>query len=139
LNVEFAAPIQDGWAVLLKWPEFLTNKQSPPEELVQFETGSDGVIRVPRRFWERKDRGTHYVLTGAWGYDAVPDDIHEAAMLLANDYLAGDSEYRDRYLEILKIQQDSFTYHPGAFRGTGNARVDLLLGPYRRQNGMIIL
>lgn len=139
LNLDFVGLIEGGWSILFKWPEFLTIKESPPLELVHFAPSQDGTIRVPRRFWSHQDRGTHYTIWAEWGYSEVPDEVVEAAMLLANDYLTGDSGYRDRYLEILKIQQDSFTYHPGAFRGTGNARADLLLGPYRRQTGMVIL
>jgi hypothetical protein len=86
-----------------------------------------------------RDYGTQYTLHAEWGYDAVPDEVQEAAMLLANDYASHEVGYRDRYLQILKIQQDSLTYHNAAFRGTGNARVDLLLGGFRRQNGMIVL
>jgi hypothetical protein len=139
LNLERAGLIQDGWAILINFPEYLDVRQSPPMETLNFAPSQDGTIRVPRRIWSRYDKGTPYTLYGEWGYSSVPEPVSEAAMLLANDYITNDSGYRDRYLEILKIQQDSFTYHPGAFRGTGNARVDLLLGPYRRQNGMIIL
>lgn len=139
LNLERAGLIQDGWTVLIQWPEYLTIKECPPMELINFAPSQDGTIRVPRRFYAQRDLGVHYTLNGAWGYEVVPEEVQEAAALLVNDYAAGDSEYRDRYLSILKIQQDSFTYHPGAFRGTGNARADLLLGPFRRQSGMIIL
>lgn len=139
LNLDRAGIIEDGWVLLIEWPEFLTVRESPPMELLQFAPSQDGTIRIPRRFYAQRDRGVQYSIYAELGYAEVPDGVQEAAILLANDYVTGDSGYRDRYLEILKIQQDSFTYHPGAFRGTGNARADLLLGPYRRQNGMIIL
>lgn len=79
-----------------------------------------------------------FTVTGAWGYESVPEQVQEAAMLLANDFSCNETVYRDRYLESIKIQQDTLTYHPGAFRGTGNARADLLLGRYRR-SGMVII
>lgn len=139
LNLDRCAVIEDGWTFLIEWPQYLTVKESPPMELINLAPSEDGTIRVPRRFYARKDEGVQYSIYAEWGYAEVPDEVQEAAMLLANDYITNDSQYRDRYLEILKIQQDSFTYHPGAFRGTGNARADLLLGPYRRQTGMIIL
>jgi hypothetical protein len=139
LNLDRAALIQDGWTCLIQWPEFLNVKETPPMELVQFSPAQDGTIRVPRRYMKERDYGTQYVLNAEWGYDAVPDEVQEAAMLLANDYASHEVGYRDRYLQILKIQQDSLTYHNAAFRGTGNARVDLLLGGFRRQNGMIVL
>lgn len=139
LNISRAGLTEDGWTLLIEWPEFLTVKESPPMELIDSAPSQDGTIRIPRRFYEQRDKGVQYTLYGEWGYVEVPDEVQEAAVLLANDYLTGDSGYRDRYLEILKIQQDSFTYHPGAFRGTGNARADLLLGSYRRMTRMIIL
>lgn len=139
LNLERAATIEDGWSLLFNWPTYLDVREAPPMELIQFTPAQDGTIRVPRHVWRERDLGVQYQIYGAWGYEAVPEDVQQAALLLANDYIAGDSEYRDRYLSILKIQQDSFTYHPGAFRGTGNARADLLLGPYRRQMGMTII
>lgn len=139
LNLDRAALIQDGWTCLIQWPEFLNVRETPPMELIQFAPAQDGTIRVPRRYMKERDYGTQYVLNAEWGYDAVPDEVQEAAMLLANDYASHEVGYRDRYLQILKIQQDSLTYHNAAFRGTGNARVDLLLGGFRRQNGMIIL
>jgi hypothetical protein len=139
LNIDRAGVIEDGWSLLMNWPEYLDVRQSPPLELLDSAPSQDGTIRIPRRIMRERDKGQPYQITAEWGYDAVPEEVQEAALLLANDYITNDSEYRDRYLEILKIQQDSFTYHPGAFRGTGNARVDLLLGPFRRQNGMVIL
>lgn len=139
LNIDHAGLIQDGWTLLIQWPQYLNVREAPPMELIQFAPAQDGTIRVPRRFFQERDTGTQYTLTGEWGYDAVPDEVQEAAMLLANDYASHEVGYRDRYLQILKIQQDSLTYHNAAFRGTGNARADLLLGGYRRQSGMIIL
>jgi hypothetical protein len=99
----------------------------------------NGVIRLPDWYVKTFRKDLSFVVDGEWGYLNVPGDVQEAALLLASDYLTGDAGYRDRYLYILKIQQDSFTYHPGAFRGTGNARADLLLSSYRRKTGMTIL
>jgi hypothetical protein len=79
-----------------------------------------------------------YAVTGEWGYDFVPDEVVEAALLLANDFSQNETIYRDKYLQSIKIQQDTITYHPGAFRGTGNARADLLLGKYKKP-GMVII
>lgn len=129
-------PGADGFSLHLVPEDMLTIKQAPPEELINFQT--DGVIRIPSYWIKRFNVGATYVVTGEWGYAAVPDEVQEAAMLLANDFSCSEVIYRDRYLESIKIQQDTITYHPGAFRGTGNARADLLLGRYRR-NGMVII
>jgi hypothetical protein len=126
----------DGYSLIVSNDVLLELREAPPEEFIPDD---NGVIRVPAWYVKNFNASATYTVTGEWGYAAVPEDIQEAALLLANDYITGDSGYRDRYLEILKIQQDSFTYHPGAFRGTGNARADLLLGPYRRKTGMTLL
>jgi hypothetical protein len=139
LNLDRASVAGDGWSVLMNWPQYLTVRESPPIELLNIAPSQDGTIRVPNRFYNNRDFGTSYTIYGEWGYDAVPDEVQEAAMLIANDYVTGDSGYRDRYLQILKIQQDSFTYHSNAFTGTGNARADQLLTEYRRQMGMTII
>jgi hypothetical protein len=110
----------------------------PTREADVYDLADDHVIRAPGAKVNRYQDAT-YTVTGEWGYVAVPEDVQEAALLLANDYLTGDAGYRDRYLYILKIQQDSFTYHSGAYRGTGNARADLLLAKHRRNTRMVIL
>lgn len=130
----------DNFSLIITPEALVEAKAAPPEEFLNnVANGDGGVIRVPDWYIKSFNRNATYTVTGEWGYNEVPDEVQEAALLLANDYLTGDSGYRDRYLSILKIQQDSFTYHPGAFRGTGNARADLLLAPFRRKTGMIIL
>jgi hypothetical protein len=126
----------DGFSIYVAPETLLTVKEAPPEEYLTYVT--NGVIRVPEYYIKAFNKGALYTVTGTWGYDVVPDEVQEAAMLLANDFSCSETLYRDRYLESIKIQQDTITYHPGAFRGTGNARADLLLGKYRR-NGMVII
>jgi hypothetical protein len=129
----------DGWTLTVVPENLLDLKQAPPEELLTGNTFFvGGVIRVPEQYIRRFNEGTVYTVTGEWGYDTVPDEVQEAAMLLANDFACSEVLYRDRYLESIKIQQDTITYSPGAFRGTGNARADLLLAKYRR-SGMVII
>lgn len=128
----------DGWALTVVPDSYLTIKQAPPEELISNTVVVEGVIHVPSPYIKRFNTGATYSVTGEWGYDVVPDEVQEAAMLLANDFSCNEITYRDRYLQSIKIQQDTITYHPGAFRGTGNARADLLLAKFRR-TGMAII
>jgi hypothetical protein len=133
----YLAPGPDRWSLQIIPDNLLSVKQAPPEDL--FDTYvMGGVIRVPSAYIKRFNQGTVYSVTGTWGWDFVPDEVQEAAMLLANDFSCSEVTYRDRYLESIKIQQDTITYHPGAFRGTGNARADLLLAKFRR-TGMAII
>lgn len=135
-NIDLVSVGSDGWSLIVNQKKYLGIKEAPPEELLNVYSG--GIIRVPDWYLKRFDSGQTYTVTGEWGYDAVPDAVQEAAMLLANDYSCNETLYRDRYLESIKIQQDTIIYHPGAFRGTGNARADLLLAKYRRQGPVVI-
>lgn len=128
----------DGFALIIIPENLLGVKEAPPEEFMNYASGHGGVIRIPDWYIKNFNKGTVYTVTGTWGYENVPDEVQEAAMLLANDFSCNEVLYRDRYLESVKIQQDTIVYHPGAFRGTGNARADMLLGKFRR-SGMVII
>ncbi len=128
----------DGWYLYTSWKNYLTIKEMPPEEFISDVTMVSGVIHVPDTYWKKFHRGTSYVIEGEWGYPTVPEDVQEAALLLANDFGNGESLYRDRYLEAIKSGDWNLTFSSGAFRGTGNARADSLLEKYCRQ-GMVII
>lgn len=128
----------NGWYLYLGNPNWLTIKEMPPEEYVDNVQIVSGVIYVPDTYWKQFRAGVKYFITGEWGYYTVPEDVQEAAMLLANDFACGDSLYRDRYLDSIKFSDSNMTFNAGAFRGTGNARADQLLSPYRRESMVII-
>jgi hypothetical protein len=129
----------DGWYLYIGNKNLLTIKEAPPEEYLEGTTFmTHGVIVVPDSYWKQFRVGAQYTIDGEWGYYSVPEDVQEAAMLLANDYACGDNLYRDRYLTTIKSSDWNMTFNQGAYRGTGNARADSLLEPYRRQ-GMIII
>lgn len=71
-----------------------------------------------------------YTVTGRFGYEEVPLAIREAAKLLVNDYACADAMYRDRYLKSVRSADWRIEFVDSAFLATGNARADLLLGPY---------
>lgn len=127
-----------GWYLYVSNKNMLTIKEMPPEEFVDNVQLVSGVIVVPDSYWKQFRTGVTYTIDGEWGYYSVPDDIRQAALLLAKDYGSGETIYRDRYLEAMKSGDWNLTYSPGAFRGTGNKRADDLLEPYRRQ-GMVII
>lgn len=79
-----------------------------------------------------------YTITGEWGYEDVPFNVKEAALILIEDSICPDSEYRDRYIEDVKTADFQYTYTPGAFRGTGSVIADQLLEPYRRSMLVVI-
>jgi hypothetical protein len=112
----------DGWNLYIQSVNFLSIKEAPPEEFIDNVTMVSGVIYVPDTYWKKFRYGASYTVTGEWGYELVPQD----------------SLYRERYLNTVKAADWALGYNPGAFRGTGNARADQLLEPYRRE-GMVII
>lgn len=128
----------DGWYLHLGWKNYLGIKEMPPEDYVDNVTLVSGVIHVPDTYWKKFHRGTTYGIEGEWGYQSVPEDVTEAALLLANDFGTGENLYRDRYLDVIKSGDWNLAFNPDAFKGTGNARADDLLRKYRRE-GMVII
>jgi hypothetical protein len=59
-------------------------------------------------------------------------------MLLINDILANDYNWRNKYLQRVNLSEISFEMAKGAFNGTGNITVDNILDQYRNVNIVII-
>lgn len=144
LNTVIGGPVgwftasNNGWYLYLSDKNYLTTKEMPPEEFENNTTMTQGVIYVPDAYWKKFRVGTKYTIDGEWGYYTVPDDVRQAALLLAKDFGTGENLYRDRYLDNIKAGDWNFKFTSGAYRGTGNARADQLLEPYRRQTMVII-
>lgn len=130
----------DGWYLYIRNKNYLTTKEAPPEEFMEnYVYATRGVIHVPDQYWKQFRVGAVYQIDGEWGYYTVPNEVQEAALLLANDWGCGDNLYRDRYLEAVKYADTNLSFNQGAYRATGNARADQLLEPFRRQNTMVII
>jgi hypothetical protein len=144
-DVNIAAPgffwlSNDGWYLNTESKSFLDIKEAPPEEFMDNTVYmTHGVIVVPDAYWRKFRTGHEYAITGEWGYYSVPEDVQEAAALLANDIACGDSLYRDRYVATINPGTgNTLSFDRRAYDGTGNARVDKLLEPYMR-DGMVII
>lgn len=97
-------------------------------------------IRDPDSMWQGggfRENSPYYV-TGIWGYESVPSDVKEATLILIEDALCPDSEYRDRYVDNYKAADWRVEYSDRAFRGTGSVMADQLLEPYRRWSMTVI-
>lgn len=79
-----------------------------------------------------------YTITGVWGWESVPTAVKDAALLLIEDSLDPDSEYRERYGAIVRAADWTFEYHDKAYDGTGNATADRLLEPFKRWSMTVI-
>lgn len=100
----------------------------------------ENVIRAPDCDWNAgkfKDNVV-YTVDGSWGYEDVPADVKEAALMLAEDELCPQSEYRDRYLKSISGDGWRYEFNPNAYYGTGSVMADQILAPYRKSMMVII-
>ena len=101
---------------------------------VRYDNQVDPTVLYYGRFRD----ASRYKFTGTIGYKYVPEDIKIAAMLLVNDIIANDFNWRNKYLKKVDLSEISFEMHDGAFNGTGNIAVDNILDLYRNINIVVI-
>jgi hypothetical protein len=101
---------------------------------VRYDNQVDPTILYYGRFRD----ASRYKFTGSIGYKYVPEDIKIAAMLLVNDIISNDFNWRNKYLKKVDLSEISFEMASGAFNGTGNIAVDNILDVYRNLNIVII-
>lgn len=77
-------------------------------------------------------------VSGLWGYERVPTDVQEAALILIEQQLCPESIYAERYLKTMTAADFRFEFDPGAYRGTGNVIADQLLARYTTRNAAVI-
>jgi hypothetical protein len=101
---------------------------------VRYDNQVDPAVLYYGRFRDN----SRYKVQGQIGYRYVPNDIKIASMLLVNDILANDFNWRNKYLAKVNLSEISFEMAGGAFNGTGNVTVDNILDQYRNVNIVII-
>lgn len=101
---------------------------------VRYDNQVDPLVLYYGRFRD----SSRYKFEGQIGYKYVPEDIKIATMLLVNDLLANDFNWRNKYLSKVNLSEISFEMTGGAFNGTGNLTVDNILDQYRNINIVII-
>ena len=89
-------------------------------------------------YYGRFRDNARYQFYGQMGYKYVPEDIKLATMLLVNDIVSNDFNWRNKYLKKIDLAEISFEMASGAFNGTGNVMVDNILDQYRNVNIVII-
>ncbi|QIQ62917.1 head-to-tail adaptor [Streptomyces phage Moab] len=99
----------------------------------------NNVIRDPDSVYQRGFRDDYvYNITGIWGWDDVPAQVKEAVLLLCEDELCPQSEYRDRYLKSISGDGWRYEYVPNAYYGTGSVIADQILAPFRYNTMTVI-
>jgi hypothetical protein len=101
---------------------------------VRYDNQVDPTIMYYGKFRDQ----SRYKFEGDIGYKYVPEDIKIAAMLLVNDIISNDFNWRNKYLKRVDLSEISFEMAGGAFNGTGNIAVDNILDTYRNLNIVVI-
>lgn len=82
--------------------------------------------------------GKEIPVTGTWGWQRVPKDVAEAAIILIEANLCADSLYRERYISRMTAADWSMQFDAEAYSGTGNVVVDQILAPYQANNMAVV-
>ena len=82
--------------------------------------------------------GVRYRIQGKFGWDDVPENVEEAAVMLVKDYFAKDNVWKNKYIKKISAFDWDVEYSGDAFRGTGNLYADQLLQPYVI-TGMVVI
>lgn len=125
----------DGWYLHKNGYGYLEIKEAPPEPV---EYWTVGPISVPSTRYSNFNDHTEYLISGLWGYQAVPADVREAALLLAEDYKCGEIAYYDAYLNAVTSADWRTDFKDLRYNGIGNARADMLLAPYKITSAAVI-
>lgn len=70
------------------------------------------------------------ILVGWFGWEMVPDDITQAALLFAELVSCKEGSWRDRYLRAVRAADFRFDFDQRAWEGTGSASIDKILEKY---------
>ena len=82
--------------------------------------------------------GNRYEVYGLYGYQSVPADVKQAAVLLINDFLCQDSTWRTKYVQQASMSDFKFSFFKEAFYGTGNVHADKILSKYQVLDMLVI-
>lgn len=88
--------------------------------------------------WSPRREPKRAAVTGVFGYEYVPFEVHDAAMHLAEVFGCNESMWRDRYIESMKSADWSLKFNSAAYYGTGSVYADQLLDNYKT-SGMVVL
>jgi hypothetical protein len=81
---------------------------------------------------------TYIAVSGVWGWEYVPQDVQEAALILIEQRLCPEDLYRERYIKSMTAADMRFEFNPGAYVGTGNVVADQILMKYVRSAMAVI-
>jgi hypothetical protein len=92
------------------------------------------VLPSPIAFKKNRD----YKFYGEFGWEFLPDDINYAAILLVNEYLCSDYNYKARGIESISNDAFNVKYSGSAMSGSGNSYIDSILSPYKKLDFLVV-
>lgn len=124
---------------------YLTNSTTLTPPKLPYELINDGFtlmvdfenyhIKTDSTWLLTKDaRDEVYVIEGTFGYNSVPADVKQAALLIAGVWGCKQAVWRDRFIQTMRSADWSVGYHDNAFKNsTGSITADQLLEKYHRR------
>lgn len=71
-----------------------------------------------------------YTMTGTFGWPSVPEEVKQAALILAGEFSCNEAVWRDRYIKSIRAADWRFDFDGRVYNGTGSVTADQLLDPY---------
>jgi hypothetical protein len=71
-----------------------------------------------------------YEVSGVFGWPSVPEEVKQAALILAGEFSCNEATWRDRYIKSIRAADWRFDFNSQAFSGTGSVSADALLSKY---------
>lgn len=83
-------------------------------------------------------KNVDYKFYGEFGWLSIPNDINYATILLINEYLCSDFNYKARGVSSASNDSFSVKYMDSAMSASGNAYIDSILSPYKKLDFMAV-
>jgi hypothetical protein len=71
-----------------------------------------------------------YEVSGVFGWPSIPEEVKQAALVLAGEFSCNEATWRDRYIKSIRAADWRFDFNSQAFSGTGSLSADNLLSKY---------
>ena len=71
-----------------------------------------------------------YELSGTFGWASVPEEVKQAALIIAGEFSCNEATWRDRYIKSIRAADWRFDFDGRSYVGTGSVTADQLLDPF---------
>lgn len=85
-----------------------------------------------QKYMKATPRQSDYAIRGQWGYESLPTDIKQAAMLIIQNKLCPSAAWHENYVDNLRSDNMRIQFNPSSYDdSTGVYDADVLLSGYR--------